>query len=58
MWANIVLYMNNKWNAAQKEGQEELKFNSETNLFYELYGTEKSAGTIRTTHNNHDVTEL
>jgi len=36
MSANIICYMDNKGNAAQKEGQEELKFSSEANLFYVL----------------------
>jgi len=36
MWANIICYRDNKGNAAQKEGQEELKFSSEANLFYVL----------------------
>jgi hypothetical protein len=34
MWANIISYRDNKGNAAQKEGHEELKFRSEANLFY------------------------
>jgi hypothetical protein len=36
MWANFISYRDNKGSAAQKEDQEELKFNSEANLFYVL----------------------